>query len=541
VGHVGEEETLQVSPPSVPDGGVKSLWFTWAPVLSSLCVVAAALYAAWTPFHSKLTWLVFVQDDCFYYLKVAQNLATGHGSTFNGIFATNGYHPLWLLLLTGVCLIFGQSAFFPFIALTVFVSILATYFAARAILKQTGVAPLTVNALAALVAAFSMPMFFTGMEVLLTIPLGLYFVSLCLSADPGRHRFWHALGLGSVISAMVLSRLDSALLVVLLLAALLLSRRLRSQIRQQHVLGIALGLIPLALYVASNQVFFHTWMPVSGMAKQMRWHHYPSRQVWHSFLIGPVRHYGSLLPIVLAFPLFFRQFRQMSDKERVVYSAVLLWPFTYILLLSCLSDWMLWMWYFYPFRIVLCIALVLIFRERHVNRLAWKPVIMGLLISIAAMKLFTARWTPGDMPEMVEIGRRVTAFSLTHPGTYAMGDRAGSVGFLMPYPLVQTEGLVMDRSYLESVRREGSLRSELLARGVRYYIATEDGPLQKCFHASEPSQAGPDSPHLRDIFCEAPLANFEQGGMTTAIYDLLPIGVQKNAGREADSSNRGSK
>src|SRR6187402_199529 len=501
-------------------------------------IAVAACYAVWAPFHSGHAWQVFVQDDCFYYLKVAQNLATGHGSTFNGLVATNGYHPLWLLLLAGVCALFGPTAFFPLIAFMVFAAVVGTYFAARIILLRTGISPLVANTLAALVAGFSMPMFFTGMEVILTIPIGLFFLALCISADPDRHGFYHALGLGCVLSCLVLSRLDTVLLGLLLLAALLLQPHLRSRIRRQHVVGVLLGLIPLGLYFVSNQVFFHTWMPVSGMAKQMRWHHFPSRQVWHSFFIGPVRHYGSFLPIVLAFPLLFKCFRKLSDTEKVVYSAVLVWPFAYILVLSCLSDWMLWMWYFYPFRLAFCVALALIFSWEPVVRLTRKPAIIVLLAMIAVAKLFTARWTPGDVPEMVEVGQRVAAFSQTHHGTYAMGDRAGSVGFLMQDPLVQTEGLVMDRSYLESIRRQGSLRKALRVRGVRYYIATAPAPLRECLQVSEPLQAGPDSPHLQDIFCDTPVARFEEGDKTTAIFDLQ-AGEDRDAVQTSNSGKGG--
>ncbi len=40
-------------------------------------------------------------DDSFYYFKTAQYLAEGKFSTFDGgITRTNGYHPLWLLLIT---------------------------------------------------------------------------------------------------------------------------------------------------------------------------------------------------------------------------------------------------------------------------------------------------------------------------------------------------------------------------------------------------------------------------------------------------------
>ena len=52
--------------------------------------------------HS-VSWLLgYVADDGFYYLQVARHLAaTGH-STFDGLNPTNGYHPGWMLLMTGL-------------------------------------------------------------------------------------------------------------------------------------------------------------------------------------------------------------------------------------------------------------------------------------------------------------------------------------------------------------------------------------------------------------------------------------------------------
>src|SRR5215510_10767994 len=42
------------------------------------------------------------QDDGYYYLQIARHLASGDGSTFDGMHPTNGYHPLWLLCLVPV-------------------------------------------------------------------------------------------------------------------------------------------------------------------------------------------------------------------------------------------------------------------------------------------------------------------------------------------------------------------------------------------------------------------------------------------------------
>jgi hypothetical protein len=39
------------------------------------------------------------QDDAFYYARIARNVARGYGLTFDGLHATSGFHPLWLVVL----------------------------------------------------------------------------------------------------------------------------------------------------------------------------------------------------------------------------------------------------------------------------------------------------------------------------------------------------------------------------------------------------------------------------------------------------------
>src|ERR1700733_13996609 len=54
-------------------------------------------------------WVDVLTDDAYYYLGVArQILDTGH-SSFLPPFDTNGYQPLWLVLLTATGAIFGHS------------------------------------------------------------------------------------------------------------------------------------------------------------------------------------------------------------------------------------------------------------------------------------------------------------------------------------------------------------------------------------------------------------------------------------------------
>ena len=49
-------------------------------------------------------------DDAFYYFQVASRMAAGEFSTFDGITRTNGYHPLWLFLITPFYWVLDKTA-----------------------------------------------------------------------------------------------------------------------------------------------------------------------------------------------------------------------------------------------------------------------------------------------------------------------------------------------------------------------------------------------------------------------------------------------
>ncbi len=57
--------------------------------------------------------LSLMKDDGFYYLQLAKNIAQGHGATFDRIAPTNGFHPLWALLLAPVFWIQHGSPYTP--------------------------------------------------------------------------------------------------------------------------------------------------------------------------------------------------------------------------------------------------------------------------------------------------------------------------------------------------------------------------------------------------------------------------------------------
>ena len=84
--------------------GQSPLWRNGPFVLFLAGILAYGVFFAWH-LLSRFDLLNIIRDvnvdDSFYYFQIARNLAAGHFSTFDGgITQTNGYHPLWLLLIT---------------------------------------------------------------------------------------------------------------------------------------------------------------------------------------------------------------------------------------------------------------------------------------------------------------------------------------------------------------------------------------------------------------------------------------------------------
>ena len=181
-------------------------------------VMGVHLYGAFSaPHNFPSRW--FTRDDAFYYFKVAQNISEGHGSSFDGINLTNGYHPLWLV----VCIpIFALARFDLILPLRILMLVMAALSSATSILlfrllkKHTGEA---VAMLAASFWAFSLDVHSIvtqqGMEtgiVALSIVLFLYLLQEIETKEKIEQRDLVRLGLAALF--VTFSRLDGIFFVL---------------------------------------------------------------------------------------------------------------------------------------------------------------------------------------------------------------------------------------------------------------------------------------------------------------------------------------
>jgi hypothetical protein len=213
-------------------------------------------------------------DDAFYYLRIAQNLVAGRGMTFDGAAPTNGFQPLYLLLLTPIVALARGSAAAPIYLSGVLLTgwAIGTAFMLRALLTRLASGAVALfGVLLWAVSPYFILMSVNGLETgvalffAMALPLA-YCVWIRAARPPGGKRL---LAFGGLAGLAILARLD----LVLLLAAIVADWLIRERARASHASrAVALTLAgALAVWlpwaVASHAATGH-WLPTSGPASR---------------------------------------------------------------------------------------------------------------------------------------------------------------------------------------------------------------------------------------------------------------------------------
>jgi hypothetical protein len=465
-------------------------------------------------------------DDFFYYAQVAKHLAHGAGSTFDGIHLTNGYHPLWLLVLTLFSVVDNGRLLFVLVSVAALLSLASIFGLSMLCLRKLGIPIAGQYVIVTLVTFWSDILLRGGMEVTLALPLILLLIYLWLDRPP--HTSLSFFQLGSLASLCILARLDSAIFIALLFFATMRFEPQPFAVWLKRTFAFGLGLLPFWTYLVLNKVFFGALMPSSAQAKQLRLHHafraetlislfYPFTAV-RLILVLPC-----LICIVLFLVLLLKkstEHSRASAHAKPVLWALALFPLLHLASLCFLSDWPLWYWYFYPLVLAALGSLAAWAARNPLSSERWASLAIVVTLIIAGYtSAFHIHHPPSRNPILL-VARDVADFAKTHPDTYAMGDRSGTVGYLLPSPLIQLEGLTMDRAYLLRLRAQPPLETMLHEYRVRYYISTDAVFEKGCYLVREPARAGRDSAHMSGAFCQPPLAVFSHDGIITRIFDV---------------------
>lgn len=473
--------------------------------------------------------LAYYHDDFFYYLKIASNVVAHKGVTFDGIHPTNGFHPLYLLFLILLKYLAPNKLFFILLQLAIFAAVMATYLYAVTIISRFTTLNSLCRLAACCVAYFALIIMRGGMEVVLTIPLACSLIYFLLKHRPrwqGQQFFSCAL----LMSAVILSRLDTSILVLLLLICIWM--RQRAELTLSKLLSFAAGLLPVVIYVSANIRWFHTIMPVSGQAKQLRTSHVPSALPLESIVLGPFSPtrtpfvLGSCLALLVGVVCLWRRRNEVEGWSAFVLLTLLIFPLFHLAFYSILSDWQFYPWYLYAFVLSSIAASAMILpalgpeKEKYVFRFA-TPCIWTVEMALIVFSVLLVRSQRPDDRDVYANAMDIRDFAEHHPGVYAMGDRAGYVGYLIHEPVIQLEGLVEDEQYLQKLKAREPLRSILNDYDVAYYVGANPVKEDGCYRLTEPLQGGRTVYRVQGLFCEAPVATFHHGGYETVIFATM--------------------
>jgi hypothetical protein len=504
-------------------------------ICRAIAYLAALLVAAPLVYHvsrGSLAYLGLFEDDYFFYAIIADNLATLGRLTYDHSTLTNGFHPLWLVVLFVVRLVAGgmNGVFYVILAALFVGSMVATYELSRAFARALGASASLAPAAALAYAVPADILSCSGMETAVGIPFFLWLlveVAKTESVTPRR-----AARLGLIASLAVLARIDIGLFVVLLAAAWLAFARPRLSTALRAALAFSGAGFMVGVYLILNVVVFGSPFPISGLAKQLvvKKVGFNIRYLW-----GVAFHtaFGPAAGITLAagawvvYVLWRRGVTPDAKGARnpppaaLLTGAVVLCFTGVFFFLNALSGWIYFGWYGYPLVPALVAALTLIGvwavpRVAPPVRERVAAVVVAGCAALATGQGLRYFVTRGPLWTVQDNGILATALELAdrmreRKGVFAMGSAGALAAYVMHEPFVQLEALVSDRAMLEHIRHEDDLGAVLREYNVDYLVVSlyaakmekHDG----CYVITQPHAewAGKRVAKMHGDICEEPI------------------------------------
>ncbi len=417
-------------------------------------------------------------DDAYFYVKIARNLSLGLGSTFDGVNPTNGYHPLYLLLLAaisyikplvglgGIQVVFVVDVILMALGLFLFDQVMKKY-KIDCYLRTT----------AALIAAFVLGHLNYGMEPKLLIPL---FWLLCLLVFKGvesrKNIFYFFIGIAAAL--VILTRLDTVI-VVCFCFTLLLIQELQEQkltIRQMFLRTLALCLpvvCLVGLYLFINKYYFGHFGTVSSHLK-LAWpgvfrYHWLNTAEPHQL----IRYAFSPLCAILFLGYTFLFARTKFDRTYIMPLSIALYVVSYSILIFSLSKIVVFSNY-----LALSIAgalflMVLMLDAARNNRTDTKITLFSkwcTFLLIPALLIFSYARGESVLTKECIVCECLDRTLPKDAVLYWPGADSGLSGYLSDIHIINGDGLVNSWEYLEYL--ESGRLLEFLKRSQVEYIYT---------------------------------------------------------------------
>jgi hypothetical protein len=448
--------------------------------------------------------LNFLADDSLFYLVIADYISRGHGSTFNGLFLTNGYHPLWEAIASALALVaedrrslltYGVLVQWALGTATMWMLLkaLRPYFCASSMVAFT-----------ALMLIFFVPF---GNLYWTEAPLSMLFVALMmavlLAATPVPY-VW----LGMVLGLLFLSRLDNVFLIGCVLLGLWWRDR-NPRIFLCAAICAAVG----GVYLISNLAAFGHLMPISGAIKSAMYRkHFFAGQLGTNGTISLIAAFG-----VLLLNAFWSQSRpQRYRVAMLALSAGVIAQSLYVEVLTYGET--MWVWYYVQG--YLCAAILAAELVERLPRPTPTPFVsvglagcLVLCAGVAGAK-YLAGWARHDEAQGGSFSAWrsswVAELQRTLPddhGVLVAFDQPGLVAYALTHPVYSLDGLTSNYRVDALIGAHG-MYQELSGFGTAYFMGPVVKPGQS-IAAADTVQTG--VPGGQIIHFHAPLSGADAG------------------------------
>ncbi|HVZ38384.1 MAG TPA: hypothetical protein VHI13_03835 [Candidatus Kapabacteria bacterium] len=256
----------------------------------AVCIAAAGLAVRIAIALQPVAWLTghSLPDDAFYYFTIARNVAAGHGTTFDGLSLTNGFHPLWLALITPLFALVPDrdSAVHAALLLCALLDTATILLLGRYCRRLGAHAPaaLIVMAMYAVSPAlfeYGGPM--NGMETALNVFVTLLFLYVATGiARDGIPNRRTALALGLLAGALLLARTDNAILLLMVAPVTLRQAwKVGRGVSPRRIAVAAIAALVMTLpWFLWCQIRFGSPVQISGMSMAVVARDYVHLQQW---------------------------------------------------------------------------------------------------------------------------------------------------------------------------------------------------------------------------------------------------------------------
>jgi len=431
---------------------------SFATILVLIALSSLFLIAAIGPVRSTL--LNFIPDDAFYYFELARRMALGQGPTVDGINRTNGYHPLWLLVLLpfGSMMNVSREIGLRF-AMTLGIFMLA----AAVFIMRTVAARLVPNhtSLALLVPASALTFAaIYGLES----PLAAFLLSVMLwqiARFEKSQNIKSAVAVGLFAGLLVLARLDSAVYVLALdlswAASLWRTNPAESCRRSLNcwIVCLLVQTIVVTPYLAFNLIAFGHLLPISAMLKSERTS--GPNIVWARSLLALIAIAGLSIGLIASW-------LQPGVRKKIVWQTALMGSASILIVNLIAGGPESYSWYFtLP---VLCTGLFACVTANWFVAKRFVLLTYGCaLLACGAILAFSIRGRFSE-PQFASRWDRAKWIAAHAPpeAIFAEGN-CGILGYISEHSFINLDGLTNSFSYQKAVR-ENQVASWLKEAGV---------------------------------------------------------------------------